>query len=245
MAHRTATTERRPARFVLAQTAIMLLAEVSPMNKEYLSKNVGRVVRLRPPATTPDGQRLDVDWRIVNVTDTRAELRRITDDATLRLGLDHVHRYSSDPDRDDEPNAPYGYLVLTENVVRGDDGRFRIEPVIPGDRERRLASNPAYSPEIFREAQAQYDNLNEVLREAVKRVLLVDQMTDAQMKKYLSEKGLAHGLKTALEQLSHQTQLVQRVLPERQPGEGADGYQRPYKINPAFRSALMDVIAGC
>jgi hypothetical protein len=214
------------------------------MNKEQLAKNIGRVVRLRPPATTPSGQRLDDDWRIASVTDSRAELRRIPDEAPLRLGLDHLHRYSSDPDRDDETNAPYGFLVLTEKVVRGDDARFRVEIVIPGDLERRLASSPPYSPEIFREAQAQYGNLGEVLREAVKRLLLVGEMTDTQMKKYLSEKGLAHGLKTALQQLSHDTPLVQRVLAERQPGEGADGYQGPYKINPVFRSALLDVVAG-
>ena len=112
------------------------------MNRDQLVKNIGRYVRLRPCASAANGQRLDVDWQIMAVTDTRVELRLVDDGTPLRLGLDHVHRYSSDPERDDEPYAPYGVLVLVEKVVRRDDGRFVVEFVVPGDLERRLANEP-------------------------------------------------------------------------------------------------------
>ena len=121
------------------------------MNKDQLLKTVGRYVRLRPRAMTPSGERLDDDWQIIQVTDTRVELRHVTDEAPLRLGLDHIHRYTSDPDRDEEPNAPYAFLVLTENVLRRADGRFTVEPVVPGDAERRLSNNPPYTPEVLDE----------------------------------------------------------------------------------------------
>lgn len=213
------------------------------MNREQLAKNVRRHVRLRPPATTADGRRLDDDWRIVTVTDSRVELRHIGDDAPLRLGLDHVNRYSSDPQRDDEPNAPYGFLVLNEKVVRQEDGQYVVEIAVPGDFERRMASTPKYSPAVLAEAKEQYGGLGHVEREAIRQLLVVGQMTDAQMEKHLSRKGLAHGAHTVLQGLSNQTTLVLRVVPERQHGEHVSGYKGPYMINPVFKEVLGDFIA--
>jgi len=213
------------------------------MNRDQLAKTVGRRVRLRPPAMTSSGERLDDDWRIAEVTDTRVELRRVPDDAPLRLGLDHIHRYASDPDRDDQPDAPYGFLVLIEKVIRRDDGRFTVEIVIPGDAERRMASLPPYTPEVLEEVRRQYEALDKVLREAVRHLLLVGEMTDAQMARHLSEKKVAHGAPAILQGLSNQTTLVQRVLPDQQQGERATGYRGPYKINPVFKDALRDIVA--
>ena len=111
------------------------------MNRQQLAKNVGRTVRLRPPATTCQDKKLDDDWIILDVTDTRARLQHVASNAPLTLGLDHIRKFSSDPERDAEPNAPYGFLVLTENVVREDDGRFRVEPSVPG--AGRVRGGPA------------------------------------------------------------------------------------------------------
>ncbi len=178
------------------------------------------------------------------MTDTRVELRHIDDDAPLRLGLDHVNRYSSDPQRDGEADAPYGFLVLNEKVVRQDDGQYVVEIVVPGDLERRMENTPRYSPAVLREAKEQYGDLGDVPHEVIRQLLIVGQMTDAQMEKHLSKKNLAHGLHSALEQLSNQTTLVLRVVPERQIGEPVSGYKGPYMINPVFTEALGDVIAA-
>jgi hypothetical protein len=68
-------------------------------------------------------------------------------------------------------------------------------------------------------------------------------MTDAQMEKYLSEKGLAHGAQSILQGLSNQTPLVLRMLLDVQHKEHVAGYKGPYVINPVFKDALADVIA--
>ena len=176
------------------------------MNKQQLTKNIGRHVRLRPPATTSDGRRLDDDWRILEVTDTRVELERIGDDASLRLGIDHVNRYSSDPQRDD-------------------------------------ANTPTYSPALLAEAKEQYGSIGHLEREAIRQLLLVGQMTDAQVEKHLSKKDLAHGPQSILQGLSNRTTLVLRAVPE-QHGERLHGYKGPYVINPVFKDALEDVIGA-
>jgi hypothetical protein len=213
------------------------------MKKDQVAKMVGRHVRLRPMATTASGDRLDDDWVIVNVSDTRLDLQRVPDDAPLRLGLDHVHRYSSDPDRDEEPHAPYGILVLTERVVRRDTGRFGVEVILPGDLERQMAGTAPYSPEVLAEAKAQYELLDPVSRAALARLLLVGEMTDRQMEKYLSQKGLAHGAQSVLQHLSNGTPLVAPAIRDAH-RERVLGYEGPYLINSLFRDALKDVIAG-
>lgn len=214
------------------------------MNREHLAKNVNRVVRLRPAAMTRNGARVDDDWKIVEVTDSRAKLARVSDSAPLVLGLDHIHRYSSDPGRDEEPNAPFGFLVLTEKVVRNDDGRFVVEVVLPGDAERRAAEAPSYTPEVLDETRTQYGKLVPLQKSAVARLMLVGEMTDREMKRYLSEAGLAHGAESVLQQLANTTSLVRRVLAALQYGEHVNGYTGPYVVNPAFREALRDVMAS-
>ena len=133
-----------------------------------------------------------------------------------------------------------GFKLLCASRQHTRDAERRIEEL-----ERIIAAlqQPKYSAPILSQATEQYGALGHVLREAVRHLLVVGEMTDALMQAHLSKKGLAHGASSILEGLSNQTTLVQRVVPERQSGEHVSGYKGPYKINPVFREALDDVVA--
>ncbi len=74
--------------------------------------------------------------------------------------------------------------------------------------------------------------------------MIVDEMTDRQAETYLSSEGIAHGAQHGLGRLSNDTNLVQRVVPEQEPRERLTGYRGPYRINPVFKDALADLLAG-
>lgn len=79
------------------------------------------------------------------------------------------------------------------------------------------------------------------LKEAV-RFLLREDLTTQQALHLLRQKGLGMSFGGVYEGVATTTNLVQRVLPGRQPDENAQGYTGPWTINPKFKSALQRIV---
>ena len=67
------------------------------VNKNKLAKSLGHRVRLQPPARGPADRMLDDDWRIKEVADTFVELENLTTTDIVKVGLDAVYTYFTDP----------------------------------------------------------------------------------------------------------------------------------------------------
>jgi hypothetical protein len=107
------------------------------VNWEKMAKNVGRVVELQPAACFLDsgGRPLpwtSDDWRVDKVGDERTELINTRTQHRAILAKDHIHHFTSDPNRSLD-GSNYGFLVLQVQLfVQGD--RISIRPCSrPGD----------------------------------------------------------------------------------------------------------------
>jgi hypothetical protein len=99
------------------------------MNKPYLKKSVGAHVQLRPVPRTRQGEALDQDWIVRSVDDEFIRLDEPALGYTKKLGLDHVHSFMSNPDRD-RPPLRYGFLRLHVQLII-DGITIHTEPLSP------------------------------------------------------------------------------------------------------------------
>lgn len=104
------------------------------MNRQALKKSVGKRVRIRPIAKRFDGgpggpelPQIDDDWIVERLTDDGVTISNPRTDHSTTLGYDHLHHFTSDPQRGKE----FGFLTLTGQIHIGGT-RVWFEPnVIP------------------------------------------------------------------------------------------------------------------
>lgn len=90
------------------------------MNWEQIKKNVGFRVQLVPIACRLDenGRELppmDDDWTIDEVSTAGVRVSNIRTGHVTTLGKDHVHHFTSNPDRS-RTGIPHGFLILNVQV---------------------------------------------------------------------------------------------------------------------------------
>jgi hypothetical protein len=90
------------------------------MNLEQLKKNIGQHLRMVPIACRLDEfgeepQRIDDDWLLQEVTTDYLMVQNIRTAHIIKLGKDHVHHYTSDPNRV-QGNAKFGFLTLNVQI---------------------------------------------------------------------------------------------------------------------------------
>jgi len=102
------------------------------MNKDMLRKNLYARVRLRPIARrfnrTAELEQIDDDWIIRQVLDAGIRIENLRSYHTTILGYDHIHQYTSDPNRD-SGGLKYGFLSLNVQILIY-PSELRIEPII-------------------------------------------------------------------------------------------------------------------
>lgn len=89
------------------------------MNKDKLKKSLYARVQLRPIARRFSGsmelEQIDGDWLIEEVADVGIKIRNIATDHTTKLGYDHIHHYTSNPDKEFD-DLKHGFLSLNVQV---------------------------------------------------------------------------------------------------------------------------------
>lgn len=90
------------------------------MNLDQLKKNVNQRVQLRPIARRfdEDGrelEQLDDDWIMAAVTDDGVRILNPRTGHATTLGRDHVHHYTSNPDRS-QTGIKHGFLTLNVQI---------------------------------------------------------------------------------------------------------------------------------
>lgn len=94
------------------------------MNLDQLKKNVNQRVQLRPVARRfevggPELELLDDDWVIDAVTDEGVRVSNSRTGHATTLGRDHIHHYTSNPDRS-RAGIKHGFLTLNVQIsLRG------------------------------------------------------------------------------------------------------------------------------
>jgi hypothetical protein len=119
--------------------------------------------------------------------------------------------------------------------------RDKDAEIVPLRAEIDHLSKPAFTAETFRLAAERYGALDRVRRECIRQMLIGGDTTDRQMVEHLARNGFGQ-FGSALDGLTRDTNLVQRVLQDRQRAEHATGYTGLYAINPAFRAALERLV---
>jgi hypothetical protein len=100
------------------------------MQFEQLKKNAGYRVQLVPEACRLDerGNELpgmDDDWIIEDVTKDGVRISNIRTQHTTTLGLDHIHHFTSNPDRS-KGGITYGFLTLNVQLfLQGNNLKIR------------------------------------------------------------------------------------------------------------------------
>jgi hypothetical protein len=111
------------------------------MQWEQMKKNVGCRVQLLPVACRLDeaGQELpsiDDDWIVEEVAETGVRISNTRTSHTTTLGADHIHHFTSNPDRS-QGGIRHGFLTLhVQLFLQGSDLKVRPnsrpgEPVKP------------------------------------------------------------------------------------------------------------------
>lgn len=108
------------------------------MNFDRLRKAVGERVQLRPPAMVLDeaGNAAggpDDAWRIEEVAVDSLSVKLDRTGHCTKLGKDHVHHYTSNPDETARTGIPHGFLVLNVQIYLC-GARVQITPTArPGE----------------------------------------------------------------------------------------------------------------
>lgn len=90
------------------------------MNLELLKKSLNQRVQLQPPArrSIEHGtgyEPIDDDWIIQDVSDAGVRVSNIRTGHVTTLGKDHIHHYTSNPDRS-QAGRTFGFLTLNVQV---------------------------------------------------------------------------------------------------------------------------------
>src|SRR5438105_13737955 len=102
------------------------------MNFEQLKKNVGAVVRIHPVAHRKDEHEVqlpdvDDDWIIDAVVQDGIRVSNIRTGHTTLLAKDHIHHYTSDPERS-KGGQKRGFLTLLVQVTISGAG-LKVDPL--------------------------------------------------------------------------------------------------------------------
>lgn len=87
------------------------------MQRNQIVKNVGARVQLEPAACFLDANGIEQlpkrndDWIILAAQDDGLHIRNVYSDHVTTLGYDHIHHYTSNPDRS-RGGIQYGFLTL-------------------------------------------------------------------------------------------------------------------------------------
>lgn len=128
------------------------------MNLDQLKKNLGQRVQLEPAACRlgNDDKELDLindDWILDEASNEYLRISNIRTQHIVKLGKDHIHHYTSNPNRA-EQGFKYGFLTLNVQIfLKGADSWVRPNAK-PGER---------VSPHHKAPTPSTYDNKN-VLR---------------------------------------------------------------------------------
>ena len=116
------------------------------------------------------------------------------------------------------------------------------EPTEENTLPPKLSASAEMVDENYELVRERWRQIKDVaLKEAV-RFLFREDLTTRQALHLLHQLGLGMNFGGVFEGVADTTNLVQRVLPNRQPDEDVHGYTGPWTINPKFRSALELVI---
>lgn len=100
------------------------------MQFDQLKKNIGYRVQLVPESCRLDqnGSELpgmDDDWIIEDVTKDGVRISNVRTQHTTTLGLDHIHHFTSNPDRS-QGGLKYGFLTLNVQIfLQGNNLKIR------------------------------------------------------------------------------------------------------------------------
>jgi hypothetical protein len=103
------------------------------MNKDQLVKSVGFHVRLVPAPITRQGMVADEDWIVRRVETDRVELERTVAGHVKTLGIDQIHHFSTDPERD-ACGVRHGFYNLLGQIII--DGPKVVFDPAPSPRTR-------------------------------------------------------------------------------------------------------------
>jgi hypothetical protein len=121
----------------VARLLVRVIANVRPqhMNLAQLKKNIDQRVQLRPIARRFDEngrelEQIDDDWIVCEVSDDGVKISNVRTAHFTILGRDHIHHFTSNPDRS-VSGVKCGFLTLNVQVLlRG--STLSIEPTAPG-----------------------------------------------------------------------------------------------------------------
>ena len=116
------------------------------MNRQQLKKSEVQLLRLRPTALARDGRPIDDDWALtLNDSDDTATLTNQRTRASVLVGFDHIHSYTTDPARGNQ----YGFLQMLSQIQETHSGTLAAEPIPP--------RAPAPAPPRFNPLVIQHD----------------------------------------------------------------------------------------
>lgn len=118
-------------------------------------------LRLRPEPHGRFGSPLEGEWRLDVVDDQAATLRHLPTGAAVRLALDHIHNYTTDPS-----GRTGGFLVLHSYVRQLQDGQFEVVPIVPRIGEE--APKVRLTQEEFGELAMFISRIDEALKQMVR-----------------------------------------------------------------------------
>lgn len=114
------------------------------MNWEHMKKNAGWHVQLVPAACRLDESgrelpQIDDDWIITEVSAAGVRISNTRTGHVTTLGKDHIHHFTSDPDRS-QMEIRHGFLTLTVQVFFQGNNLWVRPNARPGERVRPQAS---------------------------------------------------------------------------------------------------------
>ena len=101
---------------------------------------------------------------------------------------------------------------------------------------------PTYSAETLATAETQWRSLSNPEKEAVRQLLIQGELTEKQAVRHLQEKRIANGMQSVFWGIAARTSLVQRTFQGTTGKEHVHGYTGTYRVNPALRESLMEII---
>jgi hypothetical protein len=121
------------------------------VNLDRIKKSTGERVQLRPAALEldPIGRLMptaDHIWIIGAVTDDWVEVSNTSTRHFTKLGKDHIHHYTTNPDETHRTGVPHGFFTLNVQIyIRGD--QVTITPTArPGEA---VTPNDAQASELL------------------------------------------------------------------------------------------------
>jgi hypothetical protein len=155
------------------------------MNKTQLTKTVGQHVRLQPHARRL-GVALKDSWAVEEVDDRAVSLKHLAGQYRVRLGVDAVRSYMSDPNND-RAGVTSGWLQLLAQIDIAADGSTDVTP-LPLDALGVPVPSPLDSAS-GQVAASRYRGLPTDQRAAIAYVLIIGTATERQVLDALGSLG--------------------------------------------------------